>query len=68
MAEPTTTGKASQIGKFKEVLKVIPRMNISESPGRKEPKTVAVSIKRISAQPRTANAPKDSIRFCGSSN
>ena len=68
MAEAITIGTASQIGKFNVELRAIPRMKISESPGKKEPRIVAVSMKRISATPRTASAPKDSIRDCGSSN
>jgi hypothetical protein len=50
------------------VLREIPRIKISESPGRNEPKIVAVSMKRISPTPRTAKAPNDSISDCGSSN
>jgi hypothetical protein len=61
-------GTANQIGKFKVELRAIPRMKMSESPGRNEPKMVAVSINRISATPRTARVPKDSISACGSSN
>jgi hypothetical protein len=61
-------GSANQIGKFRVLLNEIPRININESPGRKEPRIEAVSIKRIRATPRTASAPKDSISDCGSSN
>lgn len=61
-------GTASHMGKFKVVLSAIPRMKIRESPGRNDPKIVAVSINRISAHPRTANVPKDSMMACGSSN
>jgi hypothetical protein len=68
MAEPITIGKAIQIGKFRVVLSEIPRMKISESPGKNEPKIVAVSINRIRATPITASAPNDSISDCGSSN
>jgi hypothetical protein len=56
-----TIGTASQIGKFSVVLRVIPRIKIRESPGKKDPRIVAVSIKRISPTPRTARVPKDSI-------
>jgi hypothetical protein len=68
IAETMIIGTASQIGKSKVVLSAMPRMNIRESPGRNEPKIVAVSINRISADPKTANVPKDSIMACGSSN
>jgi hypothetical protein len=64
----TTIGTANQIGKFNVVLRVIPRIKIKESPGKKDPRMVAVSIKRIRATPKTARVPKDSISTCGSSN
>jgi hypothetical protein len=56
-----TIGTASQIGKFSVVLRVIPKIKIRESPGKKEPRIVAVSIKSIRATPITARVPKDSI-------
>jgi hypothetical protein len=43
------------------VERVSPKRNSRESPGRKDPRMVAVSAKIKTATPRTANAPRVSI-------
>jgi len=61
IAETIIIGSASQIGNEIVVLRDIPRRKISESPGKNEPRIVAVSKNKMAATPRTARVPKDSM-------
>jgi hypothetical protein len=61
IAERIIIGSASQSGNEIVVLRDIPRIKMSESPGRNEPRMVAVSINKIAATPRTARVPRDSM-------